>query len=359
MSPKLSKVLFWVPRIIGILFIPFIMMFSLEVFDEAKNSRELIVGLLIHNTPALILGIVLWTAWKWEWIGSVVFGSLAVGYIWLAWGKFDWTVYALISGPLFLMSILFLIEWIWRKKFRGTGAKIDGQPISKSETQPPTREVLSLLLVGIIALSTSGCATFRSELGGRYEGEEKRNTSKPVSVCFVFSHVHQMVGLDAIPKLQQRHQRVQGFDDIFLDAQRELSNLGTYATYTEESSDVNDPERRARKDSLITVNDYTLKIRIESKKKFSNYFLGTMASVVTATLAPIPYYQYYGVSADLYDHERRLVASYRRDARLAKWVEALLIVAYPFHPEERKKEEVYMDFLHDIFKQIESEGVLK
>ena len=37
----------------------------------------------------------------------------------------------------------------------------------------------------------------------------------------------------------------------------------------------------------------------------------------------------------------------------------LLIFVYPFHPEQRKKEELYVEFLHDIFKQIEKENILK
>ncbi len=348
MSPQLSKSLFWSPRIICILFIPFIMMFSLDIFEHAHSAKDIAIGLFMHNLPAIVLGLVLWTAWKREWIGSVVFAGLGVFYIWWAWGKFDWTAYAFISGPLFVMSILFMIGWFYRKEIKGTG----------SETRP-TREGTVLLLIALLAGTTTGCATFRSELGNRFQGEIRRNDSKPVSVCFVFSHVHQIVGLDAIPKLQNKHQRLDGFDDIFLDAQRELTNLGEYAAFTDEASDVNDPDRRAKKDSLMTVYDCTLKVWIESKKKFSNYFLGTMGSVVTATLAPIPYFQYYAVTADLYDHDRKLVASYTRGATLTKWVEVLLIVAYPFHPEGRKREEIYMDFLHDIFKQIESEGALK
>jgi len=319
------------------------MMFSLDVFEQAHSVKEIAVGLFMHNIPAFVLGLVLWGAWKREWIGAVVFGGLGIFYIVMAWGKFDWTAYAMISGPLFIMSILFLLGWLYRYEIR---------------LPRPGHILVTVAMFVLLGLNT-GCATFRSDLGNRYKGETRRNDSKPVSVTFVFSHVHQMVGLDAIPKLQNKHQRLNGFDDIFLDAQRELTNLGKYATYTEESSDVNDPERRAKKDSLIAANDYTLKIRIESKKKFSNYFLGTMGAVVTATLAPMPFFQYYAVTADLYNNERKLVASYSRNATLTKWVESLLIVAYPFYPEERKREEIYMDFLHDIFKQIESEGVLK
>ena len=343
MTRTASKVLFWTPRIICMIFIPFLMLFSLDVFEGDHTAKEIAIGLFMHNIPAFALILFLWAAWKREWIGAVVFAALGAFYILWAWGKFDIWVYIFISGPLFVMSLLFLLGWLHRKEIR-------------LRKIPPAASALTLVLVAGLL---TGCATFRSELGHRYEGETRRNDSKPVSVCFVFSHVYQMVGFDAIPKLENKRQRLMGFDDIFLDAQRELTNLGKYATFTDEASDVNDPVRRALKDSLMSVHDYTVKIRIEAKKKFTNYFLGSLASTVTATVAPVPYVQYYTLTADVFDRDRKLIASYHRRANLTKWVEALLIVIYPFHPEARKREEIYMDFLHDLFRQIESEGVLK
>lgn len=53
-----------------------------------------------------------------------------------------------------------------------------------------------------------------------------------------------------------------------------------------------------------------------------------------------------------------LVKSYQRQASLSNWVEALLIFVYPFHPIEGKREEIYVEALHDIFRQIETEKVL-
>ncbi|MCC6477526.1 hypothetical protein IT157_10775 [bacterium] len=53
------------------------------------------------------------------------------------------------------------------------------------------------------------------------------------------------------------------------------------------------------------------------------------------------------------------VAAYRRSARISNWVQALLIVAYPFAPEECKTEELMIEMLHDTFRQIDDEGVLQ
>ena len=211
-----------------------------------------------------------------------------------------------------------------------------------------------LLLVGLIG----GCASFRSELGGAFNGDLKRNmNARPVSVLFIFSHVRQTIGYDAVPKLEDKYQILSGFDDIFLDAMREFSNVDRYATYTEYASDVNHPERRAQRDSLIAGKNYTVQIRLKAEKRFSSYFLKTLVSTITLTLLPLPYTQSYSMEVTVYNHERKLVATYQRGATLTKWVQPLLIFFYPFHPQQRKREEIYLEFLHDTFRQIDSERI--
>jgi hypothetical protein len=230
----------------------------------------------------------------------------------------------------------------------------------KSQTLPD--RLLSRLLPVLIALAglMQVCASVRSGLDGKYPGESVRNSNtRPVSVVFIFDHVTQTVGYDAIPKLLTKRQTLGGFDDLFQDALRELSNVGPYATFTDEAADVNLPARRTTRDSLMTKMDYTVKIRIESKKRFSSYFLGTLASTVSATLLPVPYRTTYTLKAEVFDRNRTLLGEYSREAHMTKWVEACLIVVYPFYPAERVREEIYMELLHDTFRQIESEMVLK
>ena len=57
-------------------------------------------------------------AWKWEWVGAVFFAALGIFYIVWAWGAFHWSAYASISGPLFLLAILFLLGWTYRAELR-------------------------------------------------------------------------------------------------------------------------------------------------------------------------------------------------------------------------------------------------
>ena len=104
----------------------------------------------------------------------------------------------------------------------------------------------ALILLGFISSLGLGCAAFRSDISGGTEDNLGRNYgAEPVKVLFIFSHSRFRKGLDAIPKLITKRQILSGFDDIFYDALQELSNIGSYATFTEFSADVNDPARRA------------------------------------------------------------------------------------------------------------------
>lgn len=216
------------------------------------------------------------------------------------------------------------------------------------------------LLAALTLAMGGGCASFRTDMDSAYAGKATRNEDpRPVSVLFVFHHLRQTLGYDAVPKVVGKNHTVSGFDEILGDALPELSNVGRYATHTVEAGDVNRPERRALLDSLMRASDYTVRVRLESTSRFSAQFLGTLASTVSGTLLPVPFRKDYTLKAEVLDGQRRLVGTYERHTALNTWVEALLLFVYPFHPEERKREEIYVEFFHDLFRQMESEAVLK
>ncbi|NQV49212.1 MAG: hypothetical protein HQ507_01850 [Candidatus Marinimicrobia bacterium] len=135
--------------------------------------------------------------------------------------------------------------------------------------------------------------------------------------------------------------------------------MSRYAAYTELSSDVSDPERIKLKDSLKANYELRISMQLRKEKSFSKYFLGTIGSVVSLTLLPIPYTQEFFLEVEVFDNQGRLAKTYSRSASTTKWVEVLLLPVYPFHTEKRKTEEIYVEFLHDVFRQIEADQILR
>ena len=116
MKRPLSRLLLWIPRLLSILLILFLSIFAFDVFTEYTDFRPLLKALLIHLIPSFILMIAVILAWKWEWIGAVVFIGAGLLYLFTALHRLDWVL--LISGPLFIVGILYLLGWLWRKDIR-------------------------------------------------------------------------------------------------------------------------------------------------------------------------------------------------------------------------------------------------
>ena len=58
MEKNISKSLYWTPRILSIVFIFFLALMSLDIFEGNYGFWGTIVGLFMHNIPAMILLIV-------------------------------------------------------------------------------------------------------------------------------------------------------------------------------------------------------------------------------------------------------------------------------------------------------------
>jgi len=110
MKRKLIKILYWSPRILGILFIAFISLFALDVFSTGYTFHETVVALLIHLIPTIILIFALLIAWEWEMIGGIIYIVLGLCYIAGTWGKFGLATYLIIAGPLILIGLLFIVN---------------------------------------------------------------------------------------------------------------------------------------------------------------------------------------------------------------------------------------------------------
>lgn len=112
----MNKILFWTPRVLAIIFILFISLFALDSFEGDQSVLEKLGAFLIHLIPTFVLILLLIISWRHEWIGALVFFLLGFAYILFAWGKFAFAAYVSISGPLFLVAILFWLNFMKTKK---------------------------------------------------------------------------------------------------------------------------------------------------------------------------------------------------------------------------------------------------
>lgn len=110
-----NKILYWTPRILAILFVIFLSLFSLDVFSEYQGWVAL-PALLIHLLIPGVLLLAIIAAWKWDLIGVVLFFSFALFYIWQVGFNRPWSWYIVISGPAVIVGILFLLSWFQRRK---------------------------------------------------------------------------------------------------------------------------------------------------------------------------------------------------------------------------------------------------
>ncbi len=100
------------PRIAGIGLIIFVSLFALDVFDTHVTLWAQVGGFIIHLAPSFVLALVLLLAWKFELIGAIAYMVIAFLYYILTGGREHWSAYVTISGSLFLVGILFLMDWI-------------------------------------------------------------------------------------------------------------------------------------------------------------------------------------------------------------------------------------------------------
>lgn len=122
---KTGKILYWTPRLLSILFICFLTLFSLDMFESGMSAGEVMLGLLMHNIPSIIMIVLLIIAWRKEIVGAISYfnvGILYIGFVTFSVvnSGLQWylaiTFSITIAGPAFIIGVLFLINWKKRKE---------------------------------------------------------------------------------------------------------------------------------------------------------------------------------------------------------------------------------------------------
>jgi hypothetical protein len=104
------KVLYWFPRVLVILAVIFMMLFSLDEFGGSEPIGQQLLGFLAHNIPAFILIVTLVIAWKYEIIGGVVFVLLSAAMT-IFFKSFSGNPASLIViSPFVIAGLMFMLH---------------------------------------------------------------------------------------------------------------------------------------------------------------------------------------------------------------------------------------------------------
>ncbi|MDD4012081.1 MAG: hypothetical protein PHI83_08035 [Sphaerochaetaceae bacterium] len=129
-------ILHWLPRLLAILFICFLALFSLDVLESEGSAMEIAGGLLMHNIPSIILLVLLIIAWKREYAGAICFFCAGVVYIIINTvgviiSHSPWhlliTRSLIVTVPSFAIGALFLLSWKAKEGMKdiSKGEKLD------------------------------------------------------------------------------------------------------------------------------------------------------------------------------------------------------------------------------------------
>lgn len=121
-----TKALYWTARILCILAILFVSLFSLDSFSSERTLLQNATAFLMHNIPSLILLTILIIAWKWENVGGIILTIAGLAFSIFIFG-FNYKrnqfpimtclVQALIIAiPFVLAGILFILSHFRKKK---------------------------------------------------------------------------------------------------------------------------------------------------------------------------------------------------------------------------------------------------
>ena len=121
---KSVKIFHWLPRIICILSILFISLFAADAFSHELTIWQQLGDFIMHLIPSFILLSFLIVAWKWEYIGGIIFIIIGLGLspivfthnynmnnsVWMSLG-----IILSITIPFVIVGILFIVSHFLKK----------------------------------------------------------------------------------------------------------------------------------------------------------------------------------------------------------------------------------------------------
>lgn len=118
-------IIHWTPRILCILALLFISIFSLDEFGTGLPVWKQILGFLMHSIPAFVLLLFLVVAWKWELIGGLILAIAGLGLTPFIYTHnfsmnhsvlMSLSIVGMITFPFFLVGVLFIVSYFMKKR---------------------------------------------------------------------------------------------------------------------------------------------------------------------------------------------------------------------------------------------------
>jgi hypothetical protein len=119
------QLLHWTPRILCIVAILFVSLFALDAFAFGLTIWQQLAGFLKHLIPSYILLAFLVIAWKYEYIGGLIFAIMGLGFspfIFLHNYQMNHSVcmsliiILMITFPFVVVGLLFILSHFMKKK---------------------------------------------------------------------------------------------------------------------------------------------------------------------------------------------------------------------------------------------------
>ena len=121
------KVFHWLPRIICLLAILFISLFAADAFAPGLTIWQQLGAFIMHLIPSFILLGFLIVAWKWEYVGGLIFLIIGLALspivfmhnynmnhsVWMSLG-----IILAITFPFVIVGVLFMVSHSLKKKNR-------------------------------------------------------------------------------------------------------------------------------------------------------------------------------------------------------------------------------------------------
>lgn len=122
---KSVRILHWLPRTLCILAILFISIFALDAFEPGLPLWQQLGAFLIHLIPSFVLLAILLVAWKWEFVGGLIFAVIGLVFtpiIFMHNYRMNESVgmsaliVLMITIPFVVVGVLFIMSHYRKKK---------------------------------------------------------------------------------------------------------------------------------------------------------------------------------------------------------------------------------------------------